>query len=149
MLIRWDSTKLLNCGLVSLNRTLNSGASSVGRGSFISTRYAATRFCMGLLPSISTCRRTPRPCEQTTPISKIISFIDLQKLLNQVTRLLRNRDQPVGLDGSLLHNSIGCRLVHTLNDSSSESGTGRNHSRSHVPNNLKHQKKHTDIMSSL
>lgn len=64
MLVMWEITKLLTCVSCSLGKAPASWASSVGWGSFISTRYAATRFCMGLAPSKSTCMRTSLPCDQ-------------------------------------------------------------------------------------
>lgn len=62
-LVMWEMTKLLTCLSCSLGKAAASWASSLGWGSFISTRYAAIRFCIGLALSKSTCMRTSLPCD--------------------------------------------------------------------------------------
>lgn len=63
MLVMWEITKLLTCLSCSLGKASTSWANSVGWGSFISTRYAAIRFCIELALSKSTCMRISLPCD--------------------------------------------------------------------------------------
>lgn len=74
MLVMWETTKLLTCLSCSMGKASASWTSSLGWGFFISTKYAATRFCMGLALSKSTCMRISLPCDQNRA-KQLISVI--------------------------------------------------------------------------